>query len=380
MNNPHGPVPDPERWNPPRISEPAPSLDVRPPPRELQPPPRPSGMKVRGGVTLELPFRAPAKLLEGMTGARVASDGWEARADGWTPPRGFLTMPGDGTVRTWRIVPPNGDQLLIAFERDQQQPEPYDVRGFLTGMTLRVYLATLAAAWDYKARDIATGSFPWEPTRFGVEYLGLPSLKNRRSPALRGGDMRDILSAARKLARIGVQRVDGTKAAAPEPLVNEWEREHDKRKALIHARLVWASLQGKGGNYVQVPRPMLRVANDDAPVALGLARFWRQNIVRCALAPNATGEHWTTLGVFLRDLDVDVTAGVRHDGRAFWTHALGRLTRAASVGELGVVRAMGGDPSANTPVVITPTTGLQTAYAPLARAVAARSLPPPNGG
>lgn len=384
MKNPHGEVMDAERWEAPRIN-----AQVRVPELALRAPGRPAieqppviTPRVTGGEQLSLTFRAPQGVVTGITSARTAGDGWSARVDGWTPPRGFLTMPGDGTMETrramepWRIVPPLGESLVIAFDRCDEMPGAANVRGFLTGSTIRVYLATLAAAWDYKARGIAEGSFPWEPTRFGLEYLGLPSRSNTRRPKLRGGDMRDIHEAAKRLARVAVVRVDGTRTNAPEALLAEWTREHDGRKALVHARLVWASMRGKGARYVQVPRATLRVAAEDAPVALGLARFWRSNIIPVALAPQAPGEHRTTLGVLLRELDVDVRAGTRHDGRAFWGRAFDQVQRAATVGALGVVRALSADRGENTPLVVTPTEGLTTAYAPLVRAVEkARALP-----
>lgn len=384
MNNSNGPLNDAESWNAPLPHTPVwvPEHGLRPPPRPaieqppaIRPPAKAHSPRVTGGEQLPLTFKAPQSIVASLTAARTSGDGWSARVDGWTPPRGFLTMPGDGTMKAWRIVPPLGESLVIAFDRCESLPGAANVREFLTGCVIRVYLATLAAAWDYKARGIAEGSFPWEPTRFGLEYLGLPSRANVKRPTLRGCDMRDLHNAAQRLARIGVVRVDGTRAESPEPLVNTWTREHDGRKGLVHARLVWASMRGKGARYVQVPRATLRVATDDAPVALGLARFWRTHITSVALAPQAPGEHHTTLGVFLRELDVDVRAGTRHDGRAFWGRAFDQVQRAASVGALGVVRALSTDRAEHTPLVVTPTDGLTTAYAPLARAVdRARSL------
>ena len=160
MNNPSGPLNDAESWNAPLPRTPVwvPERELRPPPRpavELEPAIRPPATRppstaratrVTSGEQLPLTFKAPQSVVASLTSVRTSGDGWSATVDGWTPPRGFLTMPGDGTMKAWRIVPPLGESLVIAFDRCDALPGAANVREFLTGGVIRVYLATLAAA------------------------------------------------------------------------------------------------------------------------------------------------------------------------------------------------------------------------------------------
>jgi hypothetical protein len=286
------------------------------------------------------------------------------------------TSTSQAEISWWRIVPPTREpsaQLVLPFE---EKPNPGDVRRHMSGFTLRLYLATLAAAQEFDPQGARGGVFPWEPLHIGRDLLGLSTRRRSggRTVLFPSGDD-ELRKCISRLCAMGVERCGDVRiTGGTESLLVEYTHDRTLRRALCHARLVWESLRGPNASYLQMPREALRVQSDDAAVAVSLARFWRQNIVTVALDSNAPGIFRTSLFDLLGQLDVDIQAGTRHYGRAWWRREAERLQRVARAATLGEVSwsTSTSDPGPATEVILTPSTGLESAYRPLAAMIIAK--------
>lgn len=195
-----------------------------------------------------------------------------------------------------------------------------------------------------------------------VDLLGL-SLYGRDRPRPSQNGMQAIRNDLAALSSFYVNRAGDTKALAPEPLLNRYDRRG--QRWWKHAEVVWTAITGwtaqRRGKFVQVPWEVLRLDSRDVPLALGLARFWRLNVTRTIIGD---GEQRLSLRALAKELGEDVARQARARGSArYFSDLSDRIVRVAELAALGEVRVLGDGPAAE--VVLTPAESLALAYAGL---------------
>lgn len=310
--------------------------------------------------------RAPSPVLAAMVAARSGMTK-AGHLPAIVDPSG-KTFPAAG-FRHWQFTGPKGHSLWLPFpptpstttksKLGKIEVDPgIPAREALPGGLLLAYVTTWAL-WHQQGGKGSEGLFLFDPAL--VAELGGYALTGRSdrpgsAPRARSGAVRHFTTQLDKLTTYGLAAVGDVKAKTVEPLINRYES--PRGEAYQHAPL---ALHAMHRDFTQLPLAVLRLDARDAPIAVGMAAFWRETIVSALDGPG----HWRGS---LRDLLVRLgafnPAQARKQGGPTYLQGLARdLERIVADGELGSAHTEGEGPGAI--VTLTPSPILATVYEPL---------------
>ncbi len=273
-------------------------------------------------------------------------------------------------------------QMALAFERGVRPDADNTgilVRAKLTPGMLRAWLAAwwLSDRWDQThTAQGGLGLFALDTHAVLHELYGLkPSKRTVKGKVY----YRPPVSAERSLLEhfqglqeiflrgigMGTQRIE---PQDPERVITFLEDQSNRRRIYRHATLAVIMMRNA---FLQIPTAALRLDPEDTPLVLGIASLWRDRIARHVL--RGAGHYQTTLQAMAEQSGQDCKAGVRRDGRVYWTRLAERLVRVMDQGELGRLHVTGEGPTAT--VTLTPSDILATVYSSLSQAP---KTPPPR--
>ena len=310
--------------------------------------------------------RAPSPVIAAMVAARSGMTK-AGHLPAIVDPSG-KTFPAAG-FRHWQFTGPKGHSLWLPFpstpstttkgKLGKMEVDPgIPAREALPGGLLLAYVTTWAL-WHQQGGKGSEGLFLFEPARV-AELAGyaLTARSDRpgSAPRARSGAVRHFAAQLDKLTTYGLAAVGDVKAKTVEPLINRYES--PRGEVYQHAPL---AIHAMRRDFTQLPLAVLRLDARDAPIAVGMAAFWREHIVTTL---DGAG-HWRgTLRDLLVRLGAFNPAEARKRSPGPYLQGLARdLERIVAEGELGSAHTEGSGPGAI--VTLTPSPILATVYEPL---------------
>jgi len=299
--------------------------------------------------------RVPSAVVGGMVDLRAGNIGRTERSPRDASGRTFSSV----DLAHWKLALPAGHQLAMHLPLEGKPTKGSDVRVALDAGFLRAYLATWALAEE---RDDKDGLFEWDPRRVLLELYGLkPAFSTtkgkryERPPRSAEQELKDHFAA---LLDTWLEGIGDVKPSSPQQLVHFYENAAGRR-VYQHAPLAWIAARSR---FIQVPRAVLHLDTQHAPLAMGVARLLRHHARDVLRGP---GHHRATLQQLARGVGEDVEASTRDRGSGPYYRTLAaRLGAVVSGGQLGALHLEGEGPDAIA--TLTPSTELATVYSTLA--------------
>jgi hypothetical protein len=270
-----------------------------------------------------------------------------------TPMSLVLPLPGASgiTVQKYRQLTTGRDSPTLQQARGEMREQAaHQARLVLTGGMLMSYLTTWAL-WaehhDVGGKFLVTASKVAELRGFPLHDRGKASYGKHMSLFKR--DIETLISC-------GICSISEIRTKSIEPLIKLYEVVRGG-KYYRHAPLLVDTIMLKAGDaagFAQVPLRAMRLGAHDARAVIGLAALWRRS---------AASEPWLgSLEELAVELGVFRESARRSGGRAYWRDLADNLARVTSEGGLGGLWLKGTDPGAQTPIVLTPSAEMASAY------------------
>lgn len=271
-------------------------------------------------------------------------------------------------ARYWRFTLTTDTQLSLPISMDHRDPF-CAAREAMSGMTLRVWLATWVLASD---RTATSGLFLGDLRRIILDVFGMkPAFTTSKGRLYMRPSPRDearVKQALDDLERVMLRSFGTMTLDPPEPVIRrttvsdtsngrQWE-------VYQHSAFAWAEARR---NFVQVPIAALRLDANHSDLVLGIA-----NTLRChASRWLKKGSLNISLEDLAREIGQPVDAGRRRDGRAYWSKLRERLSEVVTSGGFGKVRFGSGE-DGDARVTLEPNDELEVVYRTLLDAIEKR--------
>jgi hypothetical protein len=280
--------------------------------------------------------------------------------------RTFAT-PASGT-RYYRFKLPPKTQLSLPIECDPRDPFAA-ARETLSGMTLRVWLATWVLATD---RSDESGLFIADLRRIIFDIFGMkPTFTTSKGKVYSRPSPRDearVKAALEQLERIMLCGFGSFTLDKPEPVIrrNKVTDESTGREWEVyqHSPFAWAEARR---NFVQIPTAALRLDANHSDLVLGIGNVLRARASRWL----KSGGLVMKLEDFAREAGQPVDASVRREGQTYWNRLRERVSLVVTNGGFGNAKFGHGD-GGEARLTIEPRDELEVVYRSLLEAIVRR--------
>jgi hypothetical protein len=259
----------------------------------------------------------------------------------YNPGLTFAT-PASGTKYYKFTLPPKTQlSLPIADKIDPDyQKDPFaSARETLSGMTLRVWLAT----WVLSERNGDDGLFLADIRKIIFDIFCMkPTFTTSKGKIYERPSPRDearVKAALTQLERVMLCGFNDFTLEKPEPVIRRTPVKDSAGRGFEiyqHSAFAWAEARR---NFVQIPTVALRLDATHSDLVLGIGNVLRIHASRWL----KKGELTMSLDDFAHEAGQPVEACLRREGRAFWKRLQERVALVVTAGGFGTARFGSGD-------------------------------------